>query len=178
MHKRTIKTRDFVNDIRSGLSDPQLMSKYGLSLKGLQSVFTKLVQAKAILPEELFDRAPLLAEDTVTVESVRMVPRETIEITIPVCDAADPSKVGELRDLSLAGIGVRGLETRKGQIRNLLLVPSDLFPVDSFSFEAVCRWVKRRRSEGIVDAGFEITSISEEGKKQLQKVIRLLNLPE
>ena len=90
------------------------MSKYGLSLKGLQSVFTKLVQAKAILPEELFDRAPLLAEDTVTVESVRMVPRETIEITIPVCDAADPSKVGELRDLSLAGIGVRGLETRKG----------------------------------------------------------------
>ena len=73
MHKRTIKARDFVNDIGLGLSDPQLMSKYGLSLKGLQSVFSKLVQAKAILPEELFDRVPLLGEDSVTVESVRML---------------------------------------------------------------------------------------------------------
>jgi hypothetical protein len=178
MHKRTIKAKDIVNDIRSGLSDSKLTSKYGLSLKGLQSVFTKLVQAKAILPEELFDRAPVLAEDSVTIESVRMLPREKIEVTIPVCDFADPNKVGELRDLSLAGVGVRGLETRKGEIRNLLLVPCDLFPVDSFSFEAVCRWVKRRRSEGIVDAGFEITGISQEGKKQLQKVIRLLSLRE
>ena len=107
-----------------------------------------------------------------------MVPREKIELTIPVCDSTDPNKVGELTDLSLAGIGVRGLETRKGESRNLLIMPSDFFPVDSFAFDAVCRWVKRRKTAGIVDAGFEITNISEDGKKQLKEVIRLLNFRE
>ena len=178
MHKRTINAKDIVNDIHKGLTDLQLMSKYGLSLKGLQSVFTKLVQAKAILPQDLFDRAPVLADDSVTVENIRIGPREKIELTIPVCDAADPNQVGTLRDLSPEGIGVRGIETRKGQIRTLLVVPSHWFPVDAFSLEAVCRWFKRRRTKGIVDAGFEITGISEESKKQLKTIIRLLNLPE
>ena len=58
------------------------------------------------------------------------------------------------------------------------MVPSHWFPVDAFSLEAVCRWVKRRRAEGIVDAGFEITGISEESKERFKTTIRLLNLPE
>jgi hypothetical protein len=77
MQKRVIKAKDVVNDIREGLTDSQLMGKYGLSVKGLQGVFTKLVQAKIILPEDLFGRAPVLAEDSVTVEYIRMDPRET-----------------------------------------------------------------------------------------------------
>ena len=178
MHKRIIKAKDIVNDIRRGLTDSQLMRKYGVSVKGLQGVFTKLVQAKAIMPEELFDRAPVLAEDSVTVESIRMDPREKLEITVRVNDAADPKQGGILRDLSPAGVGVRGIETRRGEIRNLVIEAGHMFPVDGFSFEAVCRWVKRRRSEGVVDAGIEITDISEEGKKQLQKIIRFLNLQE
>jgi hypothetical protein len=177
MPKRVFKAKDIVNDIRGGLSDPQLMSKYGVSNKGLQGVFTKLVQAKAILPEELFDRAPVLADDSVTVESIRMDPREKLEITIHVSDAADPKQRGILRDLSLAGIGVRGIETRRGEARTLVVAASHMFPVDSFSVEVVCRWVKRRRSEGIVDAGFEITNVSQESTKQLKTIIRFLNFP-
>ncbi len=178
MLKRIIKAKDVVNDIRNGLSDPQLMSKYGVSPKGLQGIFTKLVKAKAILPEELFDRAPLLADDSVTVESIRMDPREKLEITIHVSDAADSKQKGILRDLSLAGVGVRGIETRKGEVRTLVVTASSLFPVDSFSFEALCRWVRRRRSDGTIDAGFEITNISGEAKKQLKTIIRTMNLPE
>jgi hypothetical protein len=41
--KRTIKAKDIVNDIRSGLTNLQLMEKYNLSSKGLQSIFTKLI---------------------------------------------------------------------------------------------------------------------------------------
>ncbi len=74
--KRKIKAKDIVNDIRRGLTDSQLMTTYGLSMKGLQGVFTKLVQAKAIMPQELLNRAPVLADDSVTVESIRMDPRE------------------------------------------------------------------------------------------------------
>ena len=173
MHKRTIKAKDILNDIRKRLSDSQLMSKYGLSAEGLQGVFIKLVQAKAILPAELFDRAPVLEKDSVTVESIRMDLRQKTEITIPVHDATNPRQVGMLRDLSPNGVGVRGIETRRGDLRTLVVAANHLFPVNIFSFVAVCRWIKTRRPEGIIDAGFEITNISEEAKKQLKTIIEL-----
>jgi len=178
MKKRVIKAKDVVNDIREGLSDSQLMRKYGLSVKGIQGVFTKLVEAKIILPEELFGRAPVLAEDSVTIEFIRMDPREKLEITIRVSDAADPKQVGILRDLSLVGIGIRGIEARRGEVRTLVIHAGHMFPMDNFSVEAVCRWVKRRRSEGIIDAGFEITGNSDEGREQLKKIIQFLILRE
>jgi hypothetical protein len=80
--------------------------------------------------------------------------------------------------LSLVGIGIRGIETRRGEVRTLVVEAGHMFPVDNFSIEAVCRWVKRRRSEGIIDAGFEITGNSDEGKEQLQKIIKFLILRE
>ena len=55
--KRKIKAKEIVNDIREGMSDSQLMEKHSLSSKGLQSVFRKLVDAKAITPREVFNRA-------------------------------------------------------------------------------------------------------------------------
>ena len=55
--KRKIKAKDIVSDIRQGMSDSQLMEKHTLSSKGLQSVFRKLVDANAIKPRELFNRA-------------------------------------------------------------------------------------------------------------------------
>ena len=97
-----------------------------------------------------------------------------MEVTIRVSNAADPRQVGILRDLSLTGVGVRALfETRRGEVKTLVIKANHLFPVEIFSFDAVCRWIKRRRSVGIMDAGFEITNISEEAKKQLNTIIHM-----
>lgn len=41
--KRTVSAKEVVADIRAGASDDLLMSKYGLSEKGLQSVLNKLL---------------------------------------------------------------------------------------------------------------------------------------
>ena len=46
--KREIKAKDFVNDIRSGMSDSQIRGKYNLSAQGLESAFKKLLEAKAV----------------------------------------------------------------------------------------------------------------------------------
>ena len=43
--KKRIRAKDVANDITSGLSDTQLMEKYQLTSRGLQSVFQKLLQA-------------------------------------------------------------------------------------------------------------------------------------
>jgi hypothetical protein len=48
MTKYKIGAREAVSDIRSGMSDADLMEKYGLSEKGLQMLFGKLVEAKLL----------------------------------------------------------------------------------------------------------------------------------
>jgi hypothetical protein len=66
MNKPKIGAREAVNDIKSGMSDAELMKKYGLTDKGLASLFQKLLQAKLL--EESFVRkrtAPIEA-DTAT----------------------------------------------------------------------------------------------------------------
>ena len=59
MEKRKITAREVLRDIRSGLSDQDLMEKYTLSAQGLQSVFHKLVSAGVISQPELDDRVPI-----------------------------------------------------------------------------------------------------------------------
>jgi Domain of unknown function (DUF4388) len=53
MPKRQICVSEIVNDIRSGMGYSELMSKYRLTLKGLDSAFQKLLSAGLISEEEL-----------------------------------------------------------------------------------------------------------------------------
>ncbi len=176
MPKLVVKAKDIVNDIRGGVTDRELMEKYNLSSKGLQSVFKKLVAAKAVRPAELYDRAPILDADTADVDSIREEIREFLEVNIPICELNAPENVGVISDISEKGVGVRGLRVKQGETKTLAVMADSFFSVDPFSFDAVCRWVKKRRADGTVDAGFEITNISEEGATRLRKVIRLLNI--
>ncbi len=54
--KPRVKAADAVRDIRDELSDAALMEKYGLSSKGLESLFRKLVKAGEIMRAELDQR--------------------------------------------------------------------------------------------------------------------------
>ena len=56
MIKPVIDAKEVLDDIRSGMTDVDLMNKYNLSSLGLQSLFKKLTQAgviKEISPKEL-----------------------------------------------------------------------------------------------------------------------------
>ena len=59
MEKKKISAKNAVADIRSGMSDADLMSKYALSNTGLQSLFDKLVTAGYIDLAEILERTPL-----------------------------------------------------------------------------------------------------------------------
>jgi len=63
--KPRIKAGDAVRDIRSGMTDSRLMEKYGLSAKGLQSLFLKLLEAKAITDAEMNQRRAIYHDTTV-----------------------------------------------------------------------------------------------------------------
>jgi hypothetical protein len=53
MAKREIYAKEILNDIRSGMSYSNLMTKYKLTLRGLDSAFQKLLSAGLISEQEL-----------------------------------------------------------------------------------------------------------------------------
>ena len=58
-----------MNDVRAHMSDAQLMEKYGLSAKGLESMFAKLLSINAITQKEI-DRRPTACSDTVVIHQL------------------------------------------------------------------------------------------------------------
>jgi uncharacterized protein (DUF433 family) len=76
MAKPKIEAKLVVQDIRSGMEDADLMEKYRLSAKGLQSLFTKLLEFDLIQQEELDERM-LEFEKTVTI--AKDVVRKSLE---------------------------------------------------------------------------------------------------
>jgi len=174
--KRKIEAKEIVSDIRQGMSDLHLMEKHSLSSKGLQSVFSKLVEAKAIRPQELFNRAPSLGDDTADVTSIRLVPRDFVDVPLPICDAEDPKNVGTIMDVTEKGLGIRGIRVQAGETKTLVFFSDRLFPVGPFALQAQCRWVKNGNGNGQIDSGFEITNISETGSQQLKKIVEWVAL--
>jgi hypothetical protein len=58
MSKPKLSAKEVVQDIRAGMTDGELMAKYNLSAKGLQSVFQKLIDAGILISAELECRMP------------------------------------------------------------------------------------------------------------------------
>ena len=107
MEKRKITAREVLRDIRSGLSDQDLMEKYTLSAQGLQSVFHKLVNAGVITQPELDDRVPI-TERTVDI-GLFICPacgniQGTEFATCPRCGFTAPERAKAIQD-ERAGIG-------------------------------------------------------------------------
>jgi hypothetical protein len=67
MEKRTIRAKDVVHDIRSHMTDAQLIEKYQLSAKGLQSLLKKLIQ-HSLLSESDLSWRPVGYDDTVAID--------------------------------------------------------------------------------------------------------------
>jgi DNA-binding HxlR family transcriptional regulator len=65
--RRTINAKHFVKDIRSHMTEAELMDKYRLSARGLESVLKKLLEAGLITKSE-YDWRPGDYEDTVTLD--------------------------------------------------------------------------------------------------------------
>jgi hypothetical protein len=168
--KRKISAKDIITDIREGLTDSELLDKYRLSIKGLQSIFRKLEAVKAIKPSELYGRLPSF-DDTIDIEQVRRELREYLELSVPVYEMESPERIGSVRDISTKGIGARGIKASPGDVKILVVNPANMFSIDAFSFEAVCRWIRRDGPNRDYIGGFDISAISEENEKRLQGLV-------
>ena len=55
-----LKAKDVVNDIRSGMTDQELMEKYRLSSAGLEDLFSQLLASGVVRQFEIDERMPML----------------------------------------------------------------------------------------------------------------------
>jgi hypothetical protein len=172
--KRSIKAKDIANDIRAGMTDHQLMEKYRLSVKGLQSIFTKLEEVKAVKRSELYGRTPWY-DDTVNVGSMRNLPRNYMALSVIIHEAENPMNKGVVIDLIEKGVGVTGIQVRQNQTAKWVLDSGDLVEIGLITFEATCRWA-RQHEDGTCASGFEITSISERDLEKLRQLINDVSL--
>ena len=173
--KKTIKARDIVIDIRAGINDAELMDKYHLTARGLQSAFNQLIEKKAISSQELSTR-PTDDEDEVTIEDMRRLPRHYLSVSVPIYEPTRPQFQGEIRDLTERGIGVTGIESQVGEIKSFVIPCRKLIKLENIWFEAECLWVNSAIKDNHVVAGFQITKISKDCLVRLRQLINYVIL--
>jgi hypothetical protein len=168
--KREIKAKDVMRDIRAGLSNDELMQIYHLTLKGLRSVFKKLVDAGIVKMDEIEGRMPVIGDEA-RITDRRKQRRWYPIIPFPICDLDDLRIEGGVLDINEKGFKATGIRARLGERKNLLIAAEDFHEVYPFSFEAECRWIKVN-SDGTEVVGFEITFMPEVGSGELRKLLQ------
>jgi hypothetical protein len=168
--KRRIVAKEIVNDIRSGMPNSDLMAKYELSMKGLTSVFTKLINAKICTQRELLSRMPP-GEDTAGLVGMRDIARCYPVVRLPVIDLGDLGSEGYVRDLTEKGIQVAGIHAKVGDKKSFLIQADAYAAILPFTVEAHCRWVKPDSVLGVPISGYEITEMSDADRESLRKAV-------
>ncbi len=170
MPKKTINAKEILQDIKTGMDDSALMENYGLSEKGLQNVFKKLVTLKAISYSELYERSKSYRERIDHIRK-RKSPRANLTIRVLVYELQSGDK-GILRDISEYGLRVAGIEARVGEAKTFQIPVSMYVESDPLLVLAECKWVELRQGgKEYFVAGFEITDVSESDSEVLQNFI-------
>lgn len=111
MPKPVIEAKEALDALRKGMSDSELMEKYNLSARGLESLLKKLVKAGAISLGELETRMPEFVRHVSLASDMKQTQAKGIH-TVSAKDAVSDVKSG-LSDAALMmkyRLSARGLE--------------------------------------------------------------------
>ncbi len=173
--RHIIKAKEIIADIRSGMTEGDLMNKYGVSRKGLQNAFRQLVLARAVTSHELTMVLGLPYESQEP-ENLRQAPRYYLDFELPIHELEHPEIEGIVRDLAEGGVGVIGIETEVDEIKTFVILGDEFGAVDPFQFEAQCRWVNRQDPGEPIMSGFRITNIEDQHRRSLHQLIRIVTV--
>ncbi len=156
--ERTINAGHIVRDIRDGMTDSELMEKYRLSARGLQSLFRQVLEAKILQPYELYGRYPTY-DHSVGLENLRAVPRHVVYLPLPVYERGHPEIMGTVLDVSDRGLKIRDILSHAGEVKELVIPRDRLSLGESVEFRAACRWTSTDPTGGPCFAGFEVLEV-------------------
>ena len=168
---RVIRAKDFIHDVRAGMSNSDLQRRYKLSTKGLRSVFRKLLDAKILTKNDVLRRF-LSTRSLRRTRNSRRFPRKRIQYPLLICDAEKPELKGFVRDISEKGLAVEGISAHRGDLRALMIRSNELSETSTFEFVVECRWARTAADSGEFPvSGFEITHISTGALDELMKLV-------
>lgn len=186
-----------LQDLCSGMDDTGLMEKYQLSYADLRALYGEMFQAGMLRQavHEDFGRAsgpekgraengsslpgrnnlktvmkPQKLFSSSYAES-RSFERYGLDFVIPVYDIEFPEIHGRIHNINQEGLGVRGIPAGIHDVKTLVVLGDEFGEVAPFEFEAVCKWVRKDRTDENSVAGFKITHISDGDFLELRKLI-------
>ncbi len=167
--ERTARARSIAEDLKDGLSEAEVRNKYNLT----GGSFRKIVET--LLAEGLLTGTDLLARSAISQEVVvldlRKGPRYQPSSSVSVCEGGSTRNRFALHDISEHGFSARGIESRTGEILNIVVLGDEFGEIVPFEFQAECRWSKRDLSGNDLVSGFEIRAISPENLVILRKFL-------
>jgi hypothetical protein len=173
MPRITVNVKSLVDDIRAGMGRSDLTAKHGLSVRALQGIVTHLLDSGTVSRDELYGDLRQHG-DTIFPDSIRCQTRCDVDFETIVYEASRPHIQGKVRDITEDGVGVLGLQADVDQIRTLVILGDALGEVETFEFEAKCRWIDRDGASSVFASGFQIVKISERDLTELRKFVRLV----
>lgn len=172
-----VRKEDFLEDLRSGMTDQELMERYRLTPRGLGTVFRNLVNADLIGFRELIRRSTGQLNLPEMVAELRILDRRQLEFLIPITECEKPDNTGLVYDISDDGVGTRGLLAKIHEIKTLMIPVDDYFRSEPIVFEGVCRWVEEKPNRWECAAGFRVARLQRGSLSDLQEIMRALSLP-
>ena len=168
--QRKIKVGEVVIDIRSGMTDAQLMEKYKISAIALRQLFKQLLEAKAIQFAELRARnAPY--QDAATLDDFRSAIRDQVTFPLAIYEENHPENSGAICDISRTGLRTRGIKSHKGEIKTFV-VPAEKSNISStIVFQAICKWNQIETGSGDF-GGFDLIKILNGNWRELQAFVQ------
>ena len=174
-NKRTIPVHEIAIDIRSDMTDLEVLEKYDLSPAGLRDIMQKLYQVDLISNADLYRRTVLYERDP-DGDNRRKSHRRYLTLLLPVYEVMLPEVKGWVTDVTEFGLGVRGLPATPGDLVTLVVRPEKYAPAHEIVFDAVCQWAEIEAPGAEPTAGFEIGDISQENMEALRSLIRFLTV--
>lgn len=167
------EARNVLKDVRSGLTDGELMDKYQIAYPDLEKIFNQLLESQAITRGELYGRSSFFLE-TVSVDTLPESSVHYLAFPIPISDAMNPKAMGRLRTLGETEVGTVGIEAKREEYRTLVVFPEKFVDIGPITFDAMCVWSKSQ-PEGNY-ATFRITYITQKDLTRPRSVMRSLTL--
>jgi uncharacterized protein (DUF433 family) len=175
LRKRRIRPREVLNEIRSGISEAELRTKYRLSAKGIERLFSLLVANGTVDKSELFEKYPWYERKAAHVEQ-RFDLRVSLKGRVYIHDVL-MSSTGTLRDISEKGFRAAGINCNVGESKSFLIDLQPFIKADPVLVVARCRWAETRgHSQKYITAGFEILDISDSDSKVLRSLVESLRV--
>ncbi len=174
--RRPITLQEISKDIRSGMSDQELMDKYGLTGEKLQRAFRQLLAANAVTLGELYGRpASLPGTTALPMADLDIGADRALAFPIPIFEQKNPAVVGRVREISEFGLGLIGIQSQVNENKTLVIVPEKFVDMKPITLRAKCLWA-RTDPKGQHVAGFRIFHISETDLQRLRDMIGMLTI--